>query len=1063
MSGDPKTILLVEDEAIIAMAEAKMLERNGYRTVLAHSGEEGVRIFRENGAIDLVLMDIDLGPGIDGTQAAAMILEKNDVPVVFLSSHTEPEVVDRTERITSYGYVVKNSGETVLNASIRMAFKLYSAHRELRKREERLIEILKEKDKAEDSLRKSEKKFEAIFQCTPNAVIIVENETGFIIDANRAVEWTGWTREELIGGRAPMFQNWVKSDDEKVLAAKVVNEGKVVNYPFDLYKKDGTVAHCLLNAFFVPVEDKKYLLAITSDITPIIESREEMSRAKNELEKAHGELQAANEELQSTNEELQATLEEFEASNEELIRSQDDLMRHEADLRRSERKYRALIDITNTGMVILDGEGRVLEANDEYKRLTGRENLDCIIGKHVSEWTAPHDLERTREEWQRLIDQGILRNLVMDYEDGKGSIIPVEINAAVVRDGDSVRIFSLCRDITERRKREKELAETWAILRSAFDQTPIPMLLVGAKDFKIIISNPACRDCLRIDAETSYIGQSLLALKRTWQDLDADGKPMEPKDTPLVLALRGVVTRNREGRIRFDDGTERWLLINSAPVLSPDGAIIAGFLAFDDITEQRNTLESLRRSETMFRLLAEKMNDIVWTTDLDLRTTYISPSIEKILGFTPEERMAQNPGEQLIPASLAHAAGLLKKELEREKESGVDPDRNIFLEMEYYHKNGFTVWLESNLSWQRDAGGTIVGIHGVSRDISVRKKAETELQQKAELIEGIVSNMPGVVYQFYATDKGEMGLDYVAGSVMEVFGLDGNPTDFFERFTACVADSDREGFLESINRAVASVAPWNFTGSFEKPGGERIDFQGLSLPIRHGDRIVFSGVMLDVTERKKSEEALASALEAKESLLRELQHRVKNSLSIIASLVGFESDRIDNLAMKEILEHIRNRIISVSQVYDMLYETQEIKELRLDQYLRQLAEYLMKTFNAGRARPVELRMDHEDIRISTKRAIPAGLILNELLTNAMKHAFPGEQQGAIAMTLVRRGDNVILTVADDGAGLPAGFNLNESKGLGLVLVRTLATQLGATVEYAGGEGARFCISFPVEG
>ncbi len=938
MSEDCKTILLVEDEAIIAMAEANMLEKNGYRTVLAHSGEDGVRIFRENGAIDLVLMDIDLGAGIDGTQAAAMILEKSDVPVVFLSSHTEPEVVDKTERITSYGYVVKNSGETVLNASIRMAFKLHSAHRELRKREERLMEILQERNRVEDALRKSEKKFESIFQYSPNAIIIVENETGLIIDANKAVEWTGWTREELIGSRSPMFQKWVRPGDEEILARKIINEGKVVNYPFDIYKKDGTMAHCLLNAFFIPIDDKQYLLAITTDITPIIESREEISRAKDELEKAHRELQEANDGLLATNEELQATLEEFEASNEELIRSQEDLLRH-----------------------------------------------------------------------------------------------------------------------------EEELAETWAILRSAFEQTPIPLLLVGAKDFKIIISNPACRECLRIDPETSYIGQSLLSLKRTWQDLDADGKPMEPKDTPLVLALRGVATRNREGRIRFDDGTERWLLVNSAPVLGPDGAIIAGFLAFVDITEQKNTLESLRRNESMFRLLAEKMNDIVWTTDLALRTTYISPSIEKILGFTPEERMVQEPGEQLTPSSLAYAAGLLKKELEREKESGVDPDRNIIMELEYYHKNGSTVWLESNLSWQRDDNGSIVGVHGVSRDISVRKKAEMELQQKAELIEGIVSNMPGVVYQFYATDDGEMGLDYVAGSVMEVFGIDGNLTDFFQRFTACVADNDRNAFLDSINRAVASVDTWDFEGPFIKPGGGEITFHGLSRPARHGDRVVFSGVMLDATERKKSEEALAAALEAKDSLLRELQHRVKNSLSIIASLVGFESDRVADLAMKEILEQIRNRIVSVSQVYDMLYETQEIKELQLDQYLRQLAEYLMKTFNAGRARPVELRMSHDEVRISTKRAIPAGLILNELLTNAMKHAFPGEQRGSITMTLVRRGDRVVLTVTDDGAGLPRGFDINTSKGLGLVLVRTLASQLGATVEYAGGEGARFCISFPVEG
>ncbi len=123
MKGDyKKTILLVEDEALIALAKQRNLEKYDYNVLTINTGEKAIKISRENDNIDLILMDIDLGRGIDGTEAAELILKERNIPVVFLSSHTEPEIVKKTEKITSYGYIVKNSGITVLDASIKMAF-----------------------------------------------------------------------------------------------------------------------------------------------------------------------------------------------------------------------------------------------------------------------------------------------------------------------------------------------------------------------------------------------------------------------------------------------------------------------------------------------------------------------------------------------------------------------------------------------------------------------------------------------------------------------------------------------------------------------------------------------------------------------------------------------------------------------------------------------------------------------------------------------------------------------------------------------------------------------------
>ena len=132
------TILLVEDEPIVALTQKRTIESFGYRVLTASTGEEAVRAVATNTEIDLVLMDIDLGEGIDGTEAAERILERYDLPIVFLSSHTEPEYVKRTQRITSYGYVVKHTAATVLEASLQMAFRLFEARRREKDKEQEL-------------------------------------------------------------------------------------------------------------------------------------------------------------------------------------------------------------------------------------------------------------------------------------------------------------------------------------------------------------------------------------------------------------------------------------------------------------------------------------------------------------------------------------------------------------------------------------------------------------------------------------------------------------------------------------------------------------------------------------------------------------------------------------------------------------------------------------------------------------------------------------------------------------------------------------------------------------
>ncbi|MGB9893336.1 MAG: response regulator, partial [Candidatus Saccharicenans sp.] len=186
-----KKILLVEDDALIALMESELLQSGGYEVLTALSGEQALEIFRSEPGLDLVLMDIDLGPGIDGGETARRMLAEKDIPVVFISSHTEPEILAKTEAITSYGYIVKGCNDTAFFASLNMAFRLYAAHQELlRKTREledlaenlsqtvnKLLETQKELLAQQQKLQETTEHLEATLNSLPDLLFELDEQT----------------------------------------------------------------------------------------------------------------------------------------------------------------------------------------------------------------------------------------------------------------------------------------------------------------------------------------------------------------------------------------------------------------------------------------------------------------------------------------------------------------------------------------------------------------------------------------------------------------------------------------------------------------------------------------------------------------------------------------------------------------------------------------------------------------------------------------------------------------------------------------------------------------------
>jgi CheY-like chemotaxis protein len=208
-----KKILLVEDESLIAMMESELLESGGYEVITALSGEKALEIFAQDQSIDLVLMDIDLGKGIDGAETARRMLALRDVPVVFISSHTEPEILAKTEAITSYGYIVKGSSETAIFASLNMAFRLHAAHQELLKKTrelenladnlsdavKKLMETQKELLAREKKLKETTEHLEATLNSLPDLLFEFDEQGNYLDIRAPNPSLLLRPREELLG------------------------------------------------------------------------------------------------------------------------------------------------------------------------------------------------------------------------------------------------------------------------------------------------------------------------------------------------------------------------------------------------------------------------------------------------------------------------------------------------------------------------------------------------------------------------------------------------------------------------------------------------------------------------------------------------------------------------------------------------------------------------------------------------------------------------------------------------------------------------------------------------
>lgn len=525
----------------------------------------------------------------------------------------------------------------------------------------------------------------------------------------------------------------------------------------------------------------------------------------------------------------------------------------DAELQMNEEKFKIITQSTLEVIFIFDKAGTFIFFNDRLETVLGYKPGEAV-GKPFTRFIPIKMIPRYLIQLRKIFICNDVFSFNTQIYHKDGHLVDVEINGKLTRYKGEIVGQGTIRDISERIRTEQALHESLNSYKGLFDSVSEAIyihkedgifidvnvgasIMYGYPRSELIGKTP---EFVSAPAKNDLAGVAAL-MKKTM----ADGKPVQ-------FEFWG---KRKNGEIFPKD-----VIFHKGKYFGEDVIITTA----RDITERKMAEQALRESETKYRILAEKMHDVVWILNLDLQVTYVSPSTELILGFTPEERMKMQLDECMVPESLDYAMQVLINEAVTSQEGSAEKDRGILLELEYYHKDGSTRWLEQSINGIYDENGEITGIMGVARDVTERKQAKDALKESAESYRGLFDSVTDAIY---VLDQEGKFINVNAGAV-KMYGYPHHVLVGKDpAFVAAPGKNDLDVVAGMLKRAF-NGEPQQFEFWGRRSNGEHfLKDVRLRSGIYFGQNVIVA-MAQDITDRKQTEIALKNKLDELERLNR---------------------------------------------------------------------------------------------------------------------------------------------------------------------------------------------------
>ncbi len=508
-----------------------------------------------------------------------------------------------------------------------------------------------------------------------------------------------------------------------------------------------------------------------------------------------------------------------------------------------------------------------------------------------------------------------------------------------------------------------------------------------------------------------------------------------------------------------------------------------------NLRKETKKLEFFKESEHRYRMIIENIFDVVYVYRSDGIVTFVTSNVFFLAGYLPEEIMGHNITEFIYPDDIEAVLADFGESLISGK---ISPTYCRLVT-----KGGEIVYIEEIARPLLDKRGNVSQFIGIIRNITDRKLAEEALKRSERLFRSYFE-LPLTGIAIISPDKKWIAVndklcdilgytrdellmltwpditvhddliremaDYekmLSGELkinnLEKRYIKKDGTIIYTKLSStCVRKSDN-----SVDYIVALIEDITGRKMIEE---ELIKYQNHleERVIKRTEELNLINKRLkkEIEERKIAEEKLKSSLQEKEILLKEIHHRVKNNLQIISSLLYIQSDSIhDNIALTKFKES-HSQIRSIALVHEKLYQSTDLSRIDFAEYIQSLSSYLFYTYNANN-RLVKLRIQADNVYLPVDKAIPCALIINELITNSLKHAFLKENKGIISIKLYEKDSKYILQFSDNGTGLPEELDIHNVNTIGLDLIINLVEQIDGILELDTNKGTSFKITFPL--
>ncbi|TGK37516.1 PAS domain S-box protein [Leptospira gomenensis] len=412
-------------------------------------------------------------------------------------------------------------------------------------------------------------------------------------------------------------------------------------------------------------------------------------------------------------------------------------------------------------------------------------------------------------------------------------------------------------------------------------------------------------------------------------------------------------------------------------------------------------------------------------------------ALVRMLGYESAEELIGKPVLQFVHP---RSQGVVRERIHKMNREGSTVG---LIEEEFVRKDGSTLFVEVLATPFSENGTPYVQV--IVRDVNSRKRVELELERLRSKLQITRDRLLGVIEgtkdAICAVDIHFRIIAFNSSYELIFWKLYGKKIEEGNVLPELISDPiERAVVIENWSRALRGevyTTERTLRGLVQEVAV--LELSHSSIRDSTHNLIGATQIIRDITERKLDEEKLRKTLEEKEVMLKEIHHRVKNNLQIVASLLGLQADHSENERISQILKECERRIQSMALIHKELYQSDNITKIDFYDYLNTLLVSLLHSF--GREKRVKFGVSSKPNFVSIETAIPLGLIVNELVTNSLKYAFPDERIGTVSVKLRSGAEGSVLEVSDDGVGMPRGFEFSQSESLGLKLVEILSRQL----------------------